>query len=1134
MMSSDYPRKNDTSIVTNSFSLSTGSGMQVGVSVLGSSVHETPAKSSATESIGSTSTGNKSLDELRQHLERQTRETQRLQEEVEHATKLTMERMGRSLGGTSHEQPVSLNCSVDNSLNAQDLLTSCHIPVSNHERPYSKNSMAYRPEPAATGRSISFPGREHLERALEEYSLQVKELQRRLSEAHELHEQQKFYFRQSSIELQTKLREVQMERDCQADISDTRKRESKAQGDLISKLQVTLEEATIRAEQQRQKSEMQEMVLQEVRASLLSYQERSSRKVYEHEDIGSLPSHNLGAAVGKVLRDIEAEVSCLKGELLPMEDQRDTLKLESQTKGDIIIKQHQERVEELILSHEQEVAALTEKLNKSHINAVSIQKQMTIVQDQAANQNVMYLRQLTELESTVSQLRSELREAKRMYEDKMEDLEKKLILAYSEVESAQSERDEYSRDSGDLDTQLHQLMTDLRKTREELNMEKEQNKRLWERESGNSITIDNLRRELDGRSMETQRMETLIKSTKEECRVLIDRQLAAEQDKNEVLEKASSLKSQLNATKEQLQKITESHRVSQEKVRQLETTLVQTERALEENHKERRNLQLKLEKRSQEVQLKQTEIEHYQENLEKGLCSLQTMKVEAETLKLKLSEKEKMVELVQQQMDNVTKLAGQHSRNAELMHSEKTQLQNELSERKIDIQRLKAAVEKQEERVGELVTRDSEKEQHLKAFTLEKEKLTAKLEVQGRQLDRLTEQHEALKKSHHSKMKEMDNATARLKSQLMTANAELEKTKSTLKTLEGADGHAVKVAMGMQKQITAKRGQIDALQSRIHFLEETVENIAKEKRFMKSEINRLNLELTSVSAEKKKLTTEVEAIQSLEKHLKEKVIRLEDALSKTCDRFAECQVGIQQQEQECMRLKLQHALDVKELQGPKYRTSQHPSAYTANLPSSQLTSRYLSAPKTTALQEDPAHDIKKLLKELRSMIQEDRNASAPAKNSTDVETPASPWGSKDVIDPLTLHTVDLEDELSINTLGPEGYEPSFISVAPRFTSSPRKHFPEPRSPVHSLLTAPLSSRPQQPGRSGGAPMEEGSIGHQQVEMTGQACVKLQGRLDSLQNLVEDLQIKNQEMSSMIQNQEKRIKKVKDREKLSTN
>lgn len=34
----------------------------------------------------------------------------------------------------------------------------------------------------------------------------------------------------------------------------------------------------------------------------------------------------------------------------------------------------------------------------------------------------------------------------------------------------------------------------------------------------------------------------------------------------------------------------------------------------------------------------------------------------------------------------------------------------------------------------------------------------------------------------------------------------------------------MKVAMGMQKQITAKRGQIDALQSKIQFLEEAMAN----------------------------------------------------------------------------------------------------------------------------------------------------------------------------------------------------------------------------------------------------------------------------------------------------------------------
>lgn len=37
----------------------------------------------------------------------------------------------------------------------------------------------------------------------------------------------------------------------------------------------------------------------------------------------------------------------------------------------------------------------------------------------------------------------------------------------------------------------------------------------------------------------------------------------------------------------------------------------------------------------------------------------------------------------------------------------------------------------------------------------------------------------------------------------------------------------MKVAMGMQKQITAKRGQIDALQSKIQFLEEAMANANK-------------------------------------------------------------------------------------------------------------------------------------------------------------------------------------------------------------------------------------------------------------------------------------------------------------------
>lgn len=73
----------------------------------------------------------------------------------------------------------------------------------------------------------------------------------------------------------------------------------------------------------------------------------------------------------------------------------------------------------------------------------------------------------------------------------------------------------------------------------------------------------------------------------------------------------------------------------------------------------------------------------------------------------------------------------------------------------------------------------------------------------------------------------METTTNKLKMQLKSAQSELEQTRNTLKSMEGSDGHAMKVAMGMQKQITAKRGQIDALQSKIQFLEEAMTNANK-------------------------------------------------------------------------------------------------------------------------------------------------------------------------------------------------------------------------------------------------------------------------------------------------------------------
>ncbi|KAL4667844.1 hypothetical protein H8959_006533 [Pygathrix nigripes] len=279
------------------------------------------------------------------------------------------------------------------------------------------------------GKIIQYPGKEHFERVLEEYSHQVKDLQRRLNESNELHEKQKFYLRQSVIDLQTKLQEMQMERDAMADI---RRRESQSQEDLRNQLQNTvheleaakclkedmLKDSNTQIEQLRKMMLSHEGVLQEIRSILVDFEEASGKKIYEHDSMSTLHFRSLGSAISKILRELDTEISFLKGRIFPVEDQLEALKSESQNKMELLLQQHQDRIEQLISEHEVEITGLTEKASSARSQANSIQSQMEIIQEQARNQNSMYMRQLSDLESTVSQLRSELREAKRMYEDK--------------------------------------------------------------------------------------------------------------------------------------------------------------------------------------------------------------------------------------------------------------------------------------------------------------------------------------------------------------------------------------------------------------------------------------------------------------------------------------------------------------------------------------------------------------------------------------------------------------------------------------------------------------------------------------------------------------------------------------------
>nr|XP_020843925.1 coiled-coil domain-containing protein 158 [Phascolarctos cinereus] len=1098
---------------------------------------------------------------------------------------------------------------------------------------------------------IPYPGKEHIERVLEEYSHQVKDLQRRLNESAELHEKQKFHLRQSVIDLQTKLQEMQMERDALVDI---RRRETLSQEDLRNQLQNTVHELELetakrlqeevlrenssQTEQLRKVMLSHEGVLQEIRAILVDYEETTGKRIYEHETISAVHIRNLGTAVSKLLRELDTEVSYLKGRIFPVEDQLESLKTESQNKIELLLQQHQDRIEQLMNEHELEVTGLSEKASSARSQANSIQSQLEIIQEQARNQNSMYMRQLSELESTVSQLRSELREAKRMYEDKIEDLEKQLVLANSELTEARTERDQFSQESGNLDDQLQKLLgdmdgkcdeagahrkeqtdgpsvfrvllqshpyaalgyiglvsksrhlpdvmvlfknpdkhSDLHKREKELGLEKEQNKRLWDRDTGNSITIDHLRRELDDRNMEVQRLETLVKTMKTECQGQMERQMAAIQGKNESLEKVSALTAQLESTKEMLRKVVEELTAkkmmlegSERTVSDLTLSLQEKERAIEATNTEITKLRSRVDLKLQELQHLKNEGDH-----------LRNVQSECEALKVQMVEKDKVIEILRQQIENMTQLVGQHGRTAGAMQVEKTQLEKEINDRKLELQEFKIIKDKKDSKIRELEARlsdlelekvklvnaGSERLRVVKDMKQERDQLLAEVKNSRNELCSLSEDYEVLKRNYRNKSEEMECTTNKLKMQLKSAQAELEQTRNTLKTMEGSDGHAMKVAMGMQKQITAKRGQIDALQSKIQFLEEAMTNASKEKRFLKEEKNKLSQELNVVATEKNKMAGELEVLRSQERRLKEKVANMEIALDKASLQFAECQDIIQRQEQESVRLKLQHTLDVKERQSPGYTPSSSvkqrliPSLPTSrphstNLPSTQSTISYIShvPSKVAVLKEDPTRDLKQLLLELRSVINEEPSVSL-AKSNGDPGRPAAGgavhMGVNDAVrdpltesklriemfnrDPVTLHAGDLEDKT--NTFGfPASVSPSVTAGGSRFGTSPKKFSQEPknpeRTPAHPLLTSSAEDSLSSKSDYKHTHTSDVKVSQNQpVETTGKTCRKLQNRLESLQNLVEDLQMKNQAMSSMIRNQEKRIQKVKDQEKM---
>ncbi|XP_072521211.1 coiled-coil domain-containing protein 158-like isoform X2 [Salminus brasiliensis] len=1043
---------------------------------------------------------NISLNVLSEELKKQTWETQKLQEEVEQATRLTLQRMGRTFSDAT--MPVNHSSSTSFCLVGRTSEASPEHAVSRQQcQPIAKHL------DVNIAGCLNFPGKDVLEHAIEEYSQQVSDLQRQIRETYELHDQQKSNFRQSIIQLQTKLHESQIERDA---LEDLRMKESTKQSELMGQLQEALQElhkvkqklmeAEDRAESFSKKAETMEQMLKDMFVRLRQYEKRSGKSSYLCCDGTFSPSKlPLGPAMEKALQDLENESCGFQEKLQLMERQLEDLNKEDSEKTESLLREQKERMERLITNRDQEMATLTEKLGHSQSNAASLQLQVELLQEQVESQTSLHQSQVSSLESALSVLRSELMEKQQIYEAKVNALEEALTLAHSEAQQIQRERDLSLQQAKELDAQLCRLTKELRKTAEELSMEREQRQQLLERGTGQNLTLQSMRQELEQRSISIQQLESLVHSLKEQCQRHLEMQMSADSKQPETQIKLKQLHDEM----EQVQQ-------AKDKAMRLQ----------EQSSREAKQLQARLDQQEGELQLQQQEAQQARGQLEEAQTRVQALWAETEVLRMKVLDGEKNTELLRKPL-----VALQQERNS---------LAKQLQEFRQDSQQLKAALQEAEVRLSAVGKEKlqqhavlSERNRSFHQLTLEKQQVTAELVEQRMKLGELKEEQEALREQHNRKTEELQEQNKKLKAHLDNTRTSLEQAKSTLRALEGADGHGLKVALGMQKQITAKREQIDFLQSHVQMLEETTEKMTQEKRYQAKEIKRHVQELHFERESRRRLEAELDTMHTNEKLLKNKAERLDFALHKMSDSFAECQEYIQKQEQEIMRMKLQHALEVKELQGQHLRATgnNHRSAITSptvpeHLPSFQTKSTSQAELNIDRQRPSPTLELQGLVRELHSVINKDQAADVSLNTRTRSE---DSHRTRNEQGPLRMGKQDVNgafltanEELGLRDAWPYYRPSSCVAALGR------------RSPVHSLLTSDVPTDLLD-GLKAERPTSALQISaSNRDKLTGQTSKELQSKLDSLQNLVEDLQIKNQEMASMIKSQEKRMRKVKDR------
>ncbi|XP_022079593.1 coiled-coil domain-containing protein 158-like isoform X2 [Acanthaster planci] len=834
--------------------------------------------------------------------------------------------------------------------------------VDSHHRIYSAGGLITEPfqHPTVPELPLSNPAtRSLLEKQLEDTKAQVLHLDTKLKECNDICEKQKLHFRTAIVDLQTKLNDTIVGRNS---VLELRRKEAESQEKLINQLQETF--ADVETSNQQQTQVLQDaslrvsslhMELQACSAALAQAAsltvshatKRGLTLVHRTTYSGPVDSEQVVGSLKEVLEHYEKELEGMRQKV----GKAELGLMEAKEQFAARWKQNGEEQKQMLRSlreeHEKQLNAATERAQNARKQTLSLQSQLALTQEQAQKQLGGKADQITELQQRLEKLQEDAASDRKALQTKCDTLSSDLEILQQQYRASLEVKNQLHDQIQKLEQQLHDAKESAALAQANAETLQAKNCQLSNLEQESGIKLQDLQSQLERKTSECEGLGRLVEEVKQESTRQAEEKvlLIEESSKHRMVALTDDMTSKINDITLRCETLTADLRQREQELEdvtkckeELTRTLAEVRQELQRVTEEKAGVMSDLEKWGEELVAIRRERESLVLLLEERNLELGTVQSARDQLQVQVNEKEEQCSRLQEQTSSMAHLAEVTKKASEDWKEERSQLKEildrqteELQDSKLLQENLKKKLKIREKRLQSLEEDKKRLQEEAQGTAREsetvarsKEELKAELQEAKTQMDLMSVEGEKLKANLLEMEENHRRDVSRYKTKIQGLQRELQTVHKTIKATAAIDGKAVRVAESMQRQVTAKRSEIDMLQSEIHWLNECLDVLRKEKSALVVERDRYKVQVSELTKNNENLVKEQENENAKRLEQSSVVAKLEASLKKASKKHSECRTVIERLEQDIVRLKLKHQLEIKELQRAVTRPS--PSA----------------------------------------------------------------------------------------------------------------------------------------------------------------------------------------------------------------